>query len=296
MLARVIRVDAEDGVFQHLERLKQSRHERHRCREFFVEGVKAITQARRHRWPIRSLVYPTARPLSSWARETLAATPEAARIEVSAPLMERLSEKHQTSDLVAVVGMPPDSPQRIRLGDAALVAVFDRPASPGNLGSIIRSCHALGADGLIVTGPGTDIYHPVTVRASMGSLFALPTVRLASHHEVGRWVGDLATTLGPDDRGRPIQIVGTSGGAALPAAAADLTQPTVLVLGNEAEGLTPAYRELCDLLVRVPMHGEADSINVACAAAVVLYEVDRQRRLRPQRNAHTERRRRWRPG
>ena len=179
MPGTVLRVPTENAVFQHLERLKQSQHARHRFGEFFVEGVKSINQARRHRWPIRSLVYPTGRPLSSWARETLQGTPEADRIEVSPALMERLSDKHQTSDLVAVVGMPP---QGIRSGSPCrpdlLVAVFDRPTSPGNLGSVIRSCHALGADGLLVTGPGTDVYHPLTVRASMGSLFALPTVRL----------------------------------------------------------------------------------------------------------------------
>lgn len=170
-------------------------------------------------------------------------------------------------------------------GAAALRANRTRPASTGNLGSIIRSCHALGADGLLVTGPGTDVYHPVTVRASMGSLFALPTVRLASRHEMGRWAGTLAAALDPDHRGRPVQIVGTGADAPLSVAAVDLTLPTVLVLGNEAEGLTPAYRELCDILVRIPMHGDADSINVACAAAVVLYEADRQRRLLPLRDA-----------
>ena len=83
-------------------------------------------------------------------------------------------------------------------------------------------------------------------------------------------------------RSRPqrIQIVGTSGGAGLPVDAIDLTLPTVLVFGNEAEGLTSGYRDLCDFLVRIPMYGEADSINVACAAAILLYEVDRQRRPR----------------
>src|SRR5439155_7599405 len=109
-----------------------------------------------------------------------------------APLMDRLSDKNLSSELVAVVAMPPDSPDRIKPKSDVLVAVLDRPSSPGNLGSIIRSCHALGADGLIVTGHGTDIYNPLTVRASMGSLFALPTIRLASHREVGRWVGDVA--------------------------------------------------------------------------------------------------------
>ena len=81
-----------------------------------------------------------------------------------------------------------------------------------------------------------------------------------------------------------MQIVGTSGDAPRAVDAVDLTGPTVLVLGNEAEGLTPGYRDLCDLLVGVPMQAGADSVNVACAAAIALYEADRQRRAHPARS------------
>ena len=282
--------DPNDDAFRRVEFLKNSRTNRRRFGEFFVEGVKPIDQARRHGWPIRSLVYLGGRPLSSWARETLAATPDATRLEVSPALMARLSDKHHPSDLVAVVAMPPDEPARIRPRPNTLVAVFDQPSSPGNLGSIIRSCHALGADGLIVTGHGTDVYNPQSVRASMGSLFALPTVRLASAREVRAWVRGAAA---PASRTGTIQIVGATGDAALTVDAVDLTQPTVLVFGNEAMGLSAQYRELCDVLVRIPMHAGADSINVACAAAVLLYEADRQRRRRPLtgRRAHKEARR-----
>jgi TrmH family RNA methyltransferase len=198
--------------------------------------------------------------------------------------MDRLCDKHEPSELVAIVAMPPDSPGRIKPSAEALVAVVDRPSSPGNLGSIIRSSHALGADGVIVTGPGTDLYNPLTVRASMGSLFVLPTVRLESHVELASWVRELATARGRRGRDRGpksrLRIVGASSDAGQPADTVDLTLPTVLVFGNEAAGLSPEYRELCNTLVRIPMHAEADSINVACAAAILLYEVDRQRRAK----------------
>ena len=282
MNPEVLRVPVEDTVFHRLELLKRSQPARRRFREFFVEGVKGIKQARAHGWPIRSLVYAAGRPLSSWGLDTLAATPEATHIELSPALMDRLSDKHEPSELVAIVGMPPDAPGRIKLHAAALVAVVDRPSSPGNLGSIIRSSHALGADGVIVTGPGTDIYHPLTVRASMGSLFVLPTVRLASPVELASRVRELAPARGRPGRDRGpkgrLRMVGASSAAGLPADTVDLTLPTALVFGNEADGLSPEYRALCDTLVRIPMHAEADSINVACAAAILLYEADRQRR------------------
>ncbi|HEX2037608.1 MAG TPA: RNA methyltransferase [Chloroflexota bacterium] len=283
----VIRLQAADAAFRHLERLKHRQLYRHQCREFFVEGVKAINRARAHGWAFRALIFAAGRPLSSWARELLAATPHADHIEVSPSLMSRLSDKDHPSEVVATIGMPPESAERIRPPGEALVVVFDRPSSPGNLGSVIRSCQALGADGLIVTGAGTDLYHPLTVRASMGALFAMPTVRLDSHREVGRWVAGLAAPgRRPGSGTQRAQLVGTSAGAALPAEAVDLTVPTVLVFGNETSGLSAAYQGLCDLLVRIPMEGDADSLNVASAAAILLYEAGRQRRRAATSSGH----------
>ncbi|MGH2354145.1 MAG: TrmH family RNA methyltransferase, partial [Chloroflexota bacterium] len=207
MPPKIVRVRTENNLFQHVEVLKRNRNSRHRSREFVVEGVRAISQASASRWTVRALVYAAERPLSSWARETLADASRSVHVEVSPQLMEKLSEKEEASELIAVVAIPDDALERIRLGDDALVMVFDRPTSPGNLGAIIRSCDALNADGLIVTGHGADLYEPQTVRASMGSLFALPTIRLASHQEVGRWVEEVAA-----GRGR-MQLVGGSGDA-----------------------------------------------------------------------------------
>ncbi len=276
---KIVRVRTANNLIQHVEVLKRNRNKRHRSGEFLVEGVKAINQARAQQWTIKALVYSADRPLSAWARETLGATPEATHVEVTPSLMEQLSEKEDASELIAVVAIPDDTPARIRLGEPALVAVFDRPTSPGNLGAIIRSCDALNADGLIVTGHGADLYDPQTVRASMGSLFALPVARLASHVEVWRWVEEVGARSA--DRYGRMQIIGASGDAAPAVDEVDLTRPTVLVLGNETRGLSHGYRELCDALVRIPMSGDqgaADSLNVACAASILLYEADRQRR------------------
>ncbi len=259
-------------MFQHLEVLKRNRNTRHRFGEFFVEGVKAINQARAGRWTIKTLVYAAGRPLSSWARDTLAATPEAVQVELSPALMEKLSDKEVASELIAIVAIPQDDLDRIRLRDDALALVFDRPVSPGNLGAMIRSCDALHADGLIVTGHGADLYDSQTVRASMGSLFSLPVVRLASAADVRQWVERVLAAHGW------VQVVGGSGEGTLTLDEVDLTVPTVLVVGNETHGLSSGYKQLCDVLVRIPMYGAADSLNVACAASIMLYEADRQRR------------------
>jgi len=273
--APIIRVRSEDNVFQRLEVLKRNRTKRHRYGECFIEGVKAITNARLFGWEITALAYAAGGPLSGWARDTLAAVPDATCIELPLALMKRLSERDDSSELIAVVRIPADSLARITLGrhgNPPLVVVFDRPTSPGNLGSIVRSCDALGADGLIVTGHGADVYDPQTVRASMGSLFSVPVVWCSGPPDVQRWMNVLRAA------GRPLQIVGATGDGPVVLDEVDLTQPTLLVVGNETHGLSAAFREMCDILARIPTSGAADSLNVAAATSILLYEATRQRR------------------
>jgi tRNA G18 (ribose-2'-O)-methylase SpoU len=150
--------------------------------------------------------------------------------------------------------------------------VFDRPASPGNLGSLIRSCDALNVAGMVITGHATDLYDPETISASTGSFFAVPVVRLPSQRELLPWFAAIRQTIGP------FQVVGSSAKAEQDIATHDFTQPTALLIGNETWGLSAAYKELCDSMVRIPIYGSATSLNVASAASIMLYEIDRQRR------------------
>jgi TrmH family RNA methyltransferase len=187
-------------------------------------------------------------------------------------LLAELGEKDEAPpEMVAVMEMPPDDLNRIEVGPDFLGVVFDRPTGPGNIGSIIRSADAFGADGLIVTGHAADVYDPKSVRASTGSLFAVPAVRVPSHHEVMEWVAEQRSL------GNPIVVVGTDEHGTADIFDFDLTQPTLLLIGNETSGLSAAWKDLADQLVRIPMTGSASSLNAANAATTVLYEASRQR-------------------
>jgi TrmH family RNA methyltransferase len=183
--------------------------------------------------------------------------------ELSGELMRELGEKDE-QELIAVVGLPEDRLDRIQQRDDLLVVVFDRPATPGNIGTLIRSADAFGAHGVIVTGHAADPYDPRAVRASTGSLFAVPVVRVPSHREVLAW-----------STGR---IVATDEHGTTDVADADLTGPTVVLIGNETTGLSAAWRAAADEIVRIPITGAASSLNAASAGTVVLYEAARQRR------------------
>ncbi|WP_181766772.1 TrmH family RNA methyltransferase [Streptomyces albidus (ex Kaewkla and Franco 2022)] len=267
----VQRITSRNARFQQWQSLLTNRNKRQRSREFLVQGVRPITVALERGWPVRALIHSTERPLSRWAEDLLRdATAE--RVAMDPRLLAELGEKSETApEVVAVLEMPADDLSRIPAGDDFLGVLFDRPTSPGNIGTVIRSADAFGADGLIVTGHAADVYDPKSVRASTGSLFALPAVRVPSQREVVRWLEERRTP------GRPIAVVGTDEDGEADLFDFDLSGPVLLLVGNETSGLSAAWRELCDHTVRIPMAGSASSLNAASAATAVLYEASRQR-------------------
>lgn len=266
------RISSRNARFQVWQALLTNRNKRQRAGEFLVQGVRPISLAVDHGWTVRALIHDSERPLSRWAQDLLQRQPGAERVSMTPDLLAELGEKDQTApELVAVLELPPDDLDRIKVGPDFLGVVFDRPTGPGNVGSIIRSADAFGADGLIVTGHAADVYDPKSVRASTGSIFALPAVRVPSQHEVMDWVEAQRSS------GVPIVVVGTDESGSADVYDFDLTRPTLLLIGNETSGLSAAWKDLADQLVRIPMTGSASSLNAANAATAILYETSRQR-------------------
>jgi TrmH family RNA methyltransferase len=271
-MTRALRVSTRNAGFQQWQALLTNRTKRQRAGEFLVQGVRPITLAVEHGWAVHTLIYPDRQALSAWAREMLDRT-DATPVAMDPDLLAELADK-EAPELLAVVEMPPDHASRIPIDPKLLVVVFDRPAAPGNIGTLIRSADAFGAAAVIVTGHAADPYDPKSVRASTGSIFALPVVRADSHREVVEWVDDLRAD------GLAVEIAGTDEHGALDVAEYDLTGPRVLVIGNETHGLSAGWREACDAMIRIPITGAASSLNAASAGTVVLYEARRQR-MRP---------------
>lgn len=280
----VVRLYSENNDFQHIETLKRNREKRTRSREFFVEGVRPIECAVANGWPVRALVYPGHRELSDWARRMIREAGPSVVYELPAELFAKLSDKNEPGELLAIVGMLPDSADRIALVDPQrlLVVVCDRPGSPGNLGTLIRSANSFGADGLILTGHAADPWDPVCIRASVGAVFAFPVIRLSSPREVIAWATALRTQV-PD-----LAIVGTSAKAELDIGDQPWAGPRILLLGSETDGLCRAYREAAGSIVTIPIHGAASSLNMAVAGSIVLYEIDRHRRRYAHRAARPD--------
>ena len=273
-LARVLRVSSRNARFQEWQALLGNRRKRRQAGAFVVQGVRPITLALEHGWPVRALIYDADRRLSRWAGSMLEspAAARAERVAMSGELVAELGEKDQDApELVAVVAMPADDLARIPVTAGFLGVAFDRPASPGNIGTVVRSADAFGAAAVIVTGHGADPYDPRAVRASTGSLFAVPVVRAEGPADVLAWARAQRAA------GVPLAVVGTDERGPADVAARDLTGPTLVVIGNETSGLSEAWRNACDSIVRIPISGSASSLNAASAATVLLYEAARQR-------------------
>ncbi len=262
---------SENASFQQLESLWHNRNKRHKSGRFLIEGVRQINQALAYRWNIRAFLYAQDTRLSDWAQTILDSSTADIHYSLPVALLEKLSRKKKASELIALVEMPSYDLATLALSDLPLIVVLDRPSSPGNLGTLIRSCDALGVDAVIVTGHAVDIYEGETVAASTGSLFALNVLRLPSHNDLNPLIERIRSDYGD------VQVLGTSARATELVYEANFWRPTVLLIGNETEGLIRAYEAMADKLLSIPMQGSASSLNVAVAASVVLYEASRQR-------------------
>ncbi|WP_280302342.1 TrmH family RNA methyltransferase [Nocardia abscessus] len=271
------RVSTRNASVQVWQAYLNNRTKRHRDGRFLVQGVRPITQAVANNWPLETLLYRLGGPeLSSWAREVLD-TSGVPQVGLVPELMAELGEKSAgIPELVAVAESRQPELETFEPGepgeDAPVVVVFDRPNSPGNLGTLIRSADAFGASGVIVTGHGADHYDPQAVRASTGSLFAVPVIRAAGPAQVLEFRNRQVRC------GIPTRIVGTDEHGRHAAYDYDFTEATVLVVGNETSGMSTAWQTACDDLVHIPMGGTASSLGAPSAAAVALYEISRQRR------------------
>jgi TrmH family RNA methyltransferase len=186
---------------------------------------------------------------------------------VTPPVFAKLAFGERAEGLVAVVEVPSTALSSVHLPPEPLVLVAEALEKPGNLGAVIRTADGAGADAVVAASPRTDLFNPNAVRASLGTIFAVPLAAAPTAH-VQDWL-----------RGRGLRIVAATPAAERLATDANLTGPLAIVVGAEAEGLDASWTAPDVEAVRIPMLGVADSLNVAAAAAVLLYEARRQRGL-----------------
>lgn len=269
------KVFTKNNIFQKFEVLKTNRNKRYRYHEFFVEGVRSLNEAVRNNWKIKSFVYDK-NNLSDWAKDMINKVNTDMNYCLTPELMKELSGKEDTSELMAVIEMREDELEQVTLSEKPFIVLFDRPSNRGNLGTMIRSCDALGVDMLIITGHAVDLYDTDVVVSAMGSFFKLPVIRISDNKALFEYIDKLKK------RYTDFTTIGTTAHNEDPVYSINLTSPLMLMMGNETMGLNKTLKAYCDLLCTIPMseNSYATSFNVSCAASILMYEITRQRGIK----------------
>lgn len=246
----------------------RNRHEREQTGLFFIEGIRIVVEAAQAGARIETLVVAPELLKSQIGQETV--RQEQARgvpvLEVSAQVFKSLSVKEGPQGIGAVLHERWEPLDEVRLTNDLCWVALDAAQDPGNIGTILRTNDAVGGTGIMLLGNCADPYDPSALRASMGAIFSQRLVK-ASFADFARWKERHHYT-----------VVGTSDSARLDYRAAHYHTPLVLLMGSERQGLSAEQQAMCDQMVCIPMAGRSDSLNLAVATGIVLYEIFYQAR------------------
>ncbi|AJY47363.1 TrmH family RNA methyltransferase [Martelella endophytica] len=252
-------------IIKDIRALGQKKH-REESGTFLAEGLKLVIDALELGWSIRTLIYAKAAkgkpPVEKAAAKTVASG--GLVLEVSEKVLGAITRRDNPQMVVGVFASRYRPLADIAPAKDETYIALDRVRDPGNLGTIIRTADAAGAAGVILVGETTDPFSIETVRATMGSVFAIPVSR-ADPRDFLAWAKKSGA-----------EIVATHLAGSVDYRTIDYAKrPTVLLMGNEQQGLPPELAEGADRLARIPQQGRADSLNLAVATAVMLYEARR---------------------
>jgi TrmH family RNA methyltransferase len=248
----------------------RDRKYRERTGLFFVESLRIVAEAIQMHAEIETLIVAPERLESRFAQElpALQRRSGAACLEVTTEVFESLASKEGYQGIAAVVRQRREPLECVCPSEELCWVALDGVQYPGNLGTILRTCDAVGGAGVFLIGNTADPYDPAAVRASMGAVFAKRLVRT-----------DFAALLAWRQR-HNVPVVGTSPSASVDYQEIAYRSPSVLFMGCERGGLPQDQQALCDVMVKIPMVGRIDSLNLAVATSIVLCEMFNQRRLR----------------
>ncbi|MBI5353765.1 MAG: RNA methyltransferase [Chloroflexi bacterium] len=224
---------------------------------FLVEGIHHVGEAFEAGWDVESVLYSSGVLTSPFAHDLISRLSFQPQ-PVTPQVMESMADKENPQGIIAIVRQKKSQLKEVKPFTRGVALVS--PQDPGNVGTILRTLDASGADVLFLLDGGVELFHPSVIRASMGTIFWKPIIQ-TSFKEFGEWA-----------RAEKYQLIGTSAKAEKDYREFAPREPWVLVLGNEQKGMTPEQISACDVTVSLPMQGRVSSLNLAVAAGVLLYQ------------------------
>ncbi|MCF7848166.1 MAG: RNA methyltransferase [Kiritimatiellales bacterium] len=233
-----------------------------------VEGFREISRAAESGWKFHELYFCPELNLNEGGEKLVSNVwKNGAKVfQCSEIVFRKMSYRDTPDGLLALSPLVGKKLDELKLPENPLILVAEHIEKPGNLGTILRTADAAGADAVIVCDPNTDINNPNVIRASVGTLFYLPVAE-ATPEKTFQWL---------EKHG--IRLLAATPDAEQEYTAVDMTRPTAIAVGAEDDGLSSGWMARADLRVKIPMLGKNDSLNVAVSAALLLYEAVRQRR------------------
>jgi len=248
-----------------IRKLQVDRRYRDHHRLFFIEGVRNFVAAVDGGFSIETLLYSDKLLTAPLARKFVRQLKRAGLpfVRVSPETFRSISRAEHASGVAAILHQRIQPLEQIKLDQFSCWTVLSQVQSLGNFGTLLRTSAAIGATGFILLGQHIDPYEPVVVRATMGALFKQTLVR-TNVERFRHWI-----------QTHQLGVIGASPDGVVEYDQVRYPRPTVLLLGNERSGLTDEQRSLCQKIVRIPMVGGADSLNLAVAGSLLLYAVFR---------------------
>jgi TrmH family RNA methyltransferase len=269
-----ILICAENGEYQIIESLKLNRTKRAKAREMFIEGTESIKQALRAEMEITRIITAEDAALSGWAKQVIVKKGNAGNdrsamvIEMAPALYNKLCDRQEPSEMLITARIAPVKLKDLKLPDKPFLLLFDRPGDTGNLGSVIRSANSFGVDAVFILGHSADVYDPKTIRASLGSVFHTPVAPVESMKELEEFIRK-------EKKRNGLRVLGTDSSGEVSLREERLGRPIMVVIGNESKGMSVALKGLCDAIAAIPLMGAVNSLNVASAASIFMWEVVR---------------------
>lgn len=262
----VLRIFSENAEYQIVESLKTNRTKRAKHKEIFIEGIESIKQAVLANIEITRIITVDINKLSGWAKQLLTIYTNTKIIEMSDQLYKKLCDRDEPTEIVVTAKIKKLTIDNIVLSNNPFVLMFDRPSDHGNFGSIIRSANSFNVDAIFVIGHGIDYYDPKVIRSSLGSVFHSQIINIESMEQLKSWILDQKINSN-------IKIVGTDSTGTVSLMNNKLRTPIALILGNEAKGMSVGLKEICDFIIKIPISGNVNSLNVSCAASIFLWDI-----------------------
>lgn len=245
--------------------LQQKSSERRKQGVFVVEGIRELQHCLNAGYTINSIFFcpelTDTGALSSLLSESIAS------YEVSPEVYEKIAYRGSTEGIIAIVQSKQLALKDLHLSQQPLLIVLESVEKPGNLGAILRSADAAGADAVIICDPLTDLYNPNLIRSSIGAIFSVPCIACSSDDCINFLKQNNINILTAQLQDSKLYYD------------TDMTCGTAIIMGTESTGLTDVWRKAADAHIRIPMLGQLDSLNVSVSAAILLFEAVRQRRI-----------------